>query len=261
MKIVPKPQASLLSGVSKPSASFKAAMDGVTPKIPQVLKGPLLPSYKAVAPAAVPSAAAKPALPARPVVNVKQHEAVAASMQRARDHVNATAQNLSDLRTQHMETAQTQQHARLVDLICQELRAEFGGDMKVAANSDKPVPFKTGPVVPISSAASAGPAAHAGEAGQALGAPSSIPPEASVKAASAVELIEKIETFMRTQRPGLAITLEGSLGARVEIERLGPKEVAVRLVGKNGPPSAEAIGRIRDEIRARGLKVGALSVA
>jgi hypothetical protein len=256
MKIVPKPQVIPSPGVTKPSSSFKTAMDGVTPRIPQVLKQPLLPAFKAsAAVVSGPGAAAKPMTPARPMVNVKRHEAVAASMQRARDHVNATAQNLSELRTHHLETAQGEQHARLVDLICQELRAEFGGDMKVAANSDKPVPFKTGPVVPISSA----PSAQA--AGQVASAPASIPPEANVKAASAVELIEKIETFMKGQRPGLAITLEGSLGARVEIERLGPKEVAVRLVGKNGPPSAEAIGRIRDEIRASGLKVGALSVA
>jgi hypothetical protein len=261
MKIVPIPHGSVKAGVSAPATPFKKVMDGATPKIPQALKTPLLPALKtqALVKAGAPVKAAVPAARAaqapRPTANVKRHEAVAASMSRAREHVNRTAQNLSDLRTHHNEVAQGGQHARLVDLICQELRAEFGGDMKVAANSDKPMPFATAGnnnVVPISSA----------QAAQAGAAPAAaIVADANVKAASAVELIEKIETFMKSSRPALAITLQGSLGARVEIERLGPKEVAVRVVGKNGPPSAEDIGRIRDEIRARGLKVGALSVA
>lgn len=85
------------------------------------------------------------------------------------------------------------------------------------------------------------------------------PPEA--KAAQAVALIERIELFVRSQRPGLALTLNNSLGAHVEIERIGPKEIALKLVGHRGPPTAEAVSRIRDELRARGLKVGALSVA
>lgn len=254
MKIGPKIPGGVKTGVAGASSPFKKLMDGVTPKIPQVLKTPLLPPVKAKAEpkAEPPTVVMGPrAAPARPTVNVKRHEAVAASMQRAREHVNRTAQNLTELRAHHVDTGQKEQHARLVDLICQELRAEFGGDMKVAANSDKPAPFNTGTVVPISAAApQPGPAQSP-----------AVPLAATVKAASAVELIEKIDTFMKSQRPALAITLEGSLGARVEIERLGPKEVAVRVVGKNGPPSAEDIGRIRDEIRARGLKVGALSVA
>jgi hypothetical protein len=250
MKIGPKVPAGVKTGVAGASAPFKRVMDGVMPKIPQVLKTPLLPSTKSkVEPSPVVST--PQVAPLRPTVNVKRHEAVAASMQRAREHVNRTAQNLTELRSHHSDTFETQQQARLVDLICQELRAEFGGDMKVAANSDRPAPFKTGQVVPLAGGAPAASAAT----------PPALPPAASVKATSAVELIEKIETFMQSQRPALAISLEGSLGARVEIERLGPKEVAVRVVGKNGPPSAEDIGRIRDEIRARGLKVGALSVA
>ena len=84
-------------------------------------------------------------------------------------------------------------------------------------------------------------------------------PEA--KAAQAVALIERIEVFVRSQRPGLALTLNNSLGAHVEIERIGPREIALKLVGHKGPPTAEAVSRIRDELRARGLKVGALSVA
>jgi hypothetical protein len=83
----------------------------------------------------------------------------------------------------------------------------------------------------------------------------------SVRAAQAAALIEQIERFVRSQRPGLALTLNNSLGARVEIERLGPREVAVKLVGHRGPPAPEAVSRVREALRERGLRVGALSVA
>jgi hypothetical protein len=83
-------------------------------------------------------------------------------------------------------------------------------------------------------------------------------PEA--QAAQATALIERIEVFVKSQRPGLALTLNNSLGAHVEIERVGPKEIALKLVGHRGPPTAEAVSRIREELRARGLKVCALSV-
>lgn len=83
----------------------------------------------------------------------------------------------------------------------------------------------------------------------------------SARATQAVALIERIETFVKSQRPGLALTLNNSLGAHVEIERIGPKEVALKLVGHRGPPTPDTVSRIREELRARGLKVGALSVA
>jgi hypothetical protein len=81
------------------------------------------------------------------------------------------------------------------------------------------------------------------------------------RAAAAVALIEKIQVFVKSgQRPALTLTLNNSLGAQVEIERLGPGLVAIKLVGRNGPPSPEAVSQVRDELAARGLKVGALSV-
>ncbi len=186
------------------------------------------------------------------------------SAEAARDTARATAHakadNLVELRKESVAQNTQRYDTRLVDLICQELKIGFTGDelgarrreAMAAANSDRlpPVPQQqqqqqVATVTPISQTTELAQAKH----------------EAEVKAASAVELIEKIEVFVKSQRPGLAITLDGSLGARVEIERLGPKEVAIRVVGKNGPPAPEDIGRIREEMRARGLKVGALSVA
>ncbi|MBK7859574.1 MAG: hypothetical protein IPJ65_13340 [Archangiaceae bacterium] len=176
-----------------------------------------------------------------------QQQSASRAATEARAHAHAKAENLVELRAQGTETSKQRYDTRLIDLICNELRAEFGGETNAsrAANSD--VPRVTPTATPAVQVAPLAPAAAK--------------QEAAVKAASAAELIEKIEAFVKSQRPGIAITLDGSLGARVEIERLGPKEVAIRLVGKNGPPKPEDISRIRDEMRVRGLKVGALSVA
>jgi hypothetical protein len=177
----------------------------------------------------------------------RQASAAGQTRAAARASADATAENLVELRVHAAHTAEQRYDRRLVDLIFNELTAELGdADRKPAANSDRPAQVQ-GSAPPKATLA---PVSHAAAR-----------QEAQVKAASAVDLIEKIEAFVRSQRPGIAITLDGSLGARVEIERLGPKEVAIRLVGTNGPPSPEDIGRIRDELRARGLKVGALSVA
>jgi hypothetical protein len=189
---------------------------------------------------------------ARPMAAAELH-APAQAAQRARANMNTSADQLTEARAQSGEANRQRYDTRLVDLICQELKIDFAGGQKPPAqavqpaNSDRPASGAATQQQQVATVSSSG--------------QSMTRREAEVKAASAVQLIEKIEAFVKSSRPGLSITLDGSLGARVEIERLGPKEVALRLVGTNGPPKAEDIGRIRDEMRARGLKVGALSVA
>ena len=174
----------------------------------------------------------------------------------ARTSVNAEAERLTHVRSGHdevaaqqtvrsMEATSTQAEkvdARVLSLIVKELESAFDGEpphVERAANCDgKSQPFRAdAPPPPVKSA------------------------EAPARAEQAVALIERIETFVRSSRPALALTLNNSLGARVEIERLGPGQVALKLIGQKGPPSADAVSRIREELRARGLKVGALSVA
>jgi len=178
-----------------------------------------------------------------------------ATRQVARQRVEAEAQRLDSVRSEH-HAASAQQlvrgaeavasreekvDARVLSLILKELESAFDREpphVERAVNCDgkpSPQPFR----------------ADAG--------PTSAPPP--VRAEQAVALIERIETFVKSARPALALTLNNSLGARVEIERLGPGRIALKLVGQRGPPSADAISRIREELRARGLKVGALSVA
>ena len=82
-----------------------------------------------------------------------------------------------------------------------------------------------------------------------------------MRALNALRLIEKIDLFVKSQRPTLALTLNNTLAAKVEVERVGPREVALTVRGWNGPPSPESVTHIREEMEARGLKISALSVA
>lgn len=195
-----------------------------------------------------------PKTSATPSVVVNQARA---TRQVARQHVDAEADRLATVRAGHHEaTAQREVKAtealasppervdaRVLSLILKELESAFDRDpphVERAANCDgKPgQPFRA----------------------DATPAPAT-PAPAPARAEQAVALIERIETFVRSARPALALTLNNSLGARVEIERLGPGRIALKLVGQRGPPSADAVSRIREELLARGLKVGALSVA
>lgn len=182
--------------------------------------------------------------------------------QQARVHADSEASRLSTVRTDHSQRAESLTHVRtestqdlaersngrVIDFILKELGSE-----STASNSSN----MTSPPTPTGEIATVHPIRSAAQ--QAAQKLDEAPPE--TRANQAVALIEKIETFVRSQRPGLALTLNNSLGASVEIERIGPREIALKLVGHMGPPSADAVSRIRDELRARGLKVGALSVA
>lgn len=177
--------------------------------------------------------------------------ATSQTLNRARTHANAEAQRLGVVRTEAQEVTkalttvrsersevqQDQKAARVLEFITRELTPEPQQPRALSVEAS---------VHHLHPTVQAQPKVEA-------------PPE--TKAAQAVALIERIELFVKSQRPGLALTLNNSLGAHVEIERIGPKEIALKLVGHRGPPTAEAVSRIRDELRARGLKVGALSVA
>lgn len=257
------------------SSGEKPVPPGMTPKTVSstatTLKmHPVPPQVNATAQSHVaPSHLAQPHVAQAHVAQAAQHVRAAAHqgteqhLQSARSSSNQVAQKLSDVRVESnavtaklyevraeppptpgrpLTVAENRIDRKALDLICAELRQEPGIASKAAntnggASAADRVPF------PVQVAQ-----AHA--------------PNAAAHAAQAVELIEKIEVFVKSQRPALALTLNNSLGARVEIERIGPREVALKVVGSGGiPPNAEDLGRIREEMKARGLKVGALSVA
>ncbi len=159
------------------------------------------------------------------------------TLARAAHVKNALAQVAA--RGEALDDQTTQRRHDAVDAMFRELVNEFG---KVPEPTARPVPTS-----PLGEAATA--------------AAPTAKQVADNRAVQAVRLIEKIDIFVRTQRPALALTLNNSLGARVEIERVGDGRVALRLVGHGGPPSPEAVSRIRDEMEARGLKIAVLAVA
>jgi hypothetical protein len=73
-----------------------------------------------------------------------------------------------------------------------------------------------------------------------------------------MELIERIEVFVRSQRPALKMSLGGALDATVEVERTGPREVSLRIQGRRGPVPSEELARIRGALEAKGLRLRSL---
>lgn len=209
----------------------------------------LLDEARAAKPAKSSWPSVKPALP------MKAHSTALAPpgsvVRQARVRVEAEAARLTQVRADHQVHAReaTEQRRattdvdreavteRVVDQICKDLLAEPPAPRPVHAAPVHPAPPVPGP---------------------AKGEPSTEP---GSRAQQAVALIEKIVVFVKSHRPALALTLNNSLGAEVEIERLGPREVAVKFISHKGPPSPDTLTRIREEMRARGLHVAALSVA
>ena len=83
----------------------------------------------------------------------------------------------------------------------------------------------------------------------------------TLRAHYALRLTKQICAFVKSERPTAKMTLNNALAAKVEIERVGPNEVALTVVGHHGPPSPESVTRIREEMASRGLRIAVLAVA
>ncbi|HUM09556.1 MAG TPA: hypothetical protein VLT82_01275 [Myxococcaceae bacterium] len=73
----------------------------------------------------------------------------------------------------------------------------------------------------------------------------------------ALALVERIERFVRSGRPSLALTLRGGLPGQLELQRVAPGTIAVRL-SSSRPPSARELDGLRQALEARGLTVRSL---
>jgi hypothetical protein len=76
----------------------------------------------------------------------------------------------------------------------------------------------------------------------------------------AMELVERIERFVRSGRPSLALTLRGQLRGRLEIERVAPGAISLRLSSRRAP-TEHALEEIRQALEARGLSVRSLEMS
>ncbi|HEY1334749.1 MAG TPA: hypothetical protein VGF31_10875, partial [Myxococcaceae bacterium] len=75
----------------------------------------------------------------------------------------------------------------------------------------------------------------------------------------ALALVERIERFVRSGRPSLALTLRGAAPARLEVERVAPGAVSLRLSSTRPPPASE-LRELRQALEARGLSVSSFDV-
>ena len=91
-------------------------------------------------------------------------------------------------------------------------------------------------------------------------APAQEPTAPVSRAGSTLQLLERIEVFLCSRKPRLELTVGGLLDAVVLLERTGPREVAVTVRGRNGPPPPQELSRVREELGRRGLRLSSLAI-
>lgn len=196
-----------------------------------------------------------PKVPTRPAAPVKL-AALNALASRVAAHAT-TAQALQEVRAGHAATAGELQHAQAEHVAHTRELSEarqtpdhvepqfpHGARERLAQALEQP-PVPPAPAVPWAS----GPTSEGGEATS---------PASRVD--SALKLVERIEVLLRSGRPQLELSVGGAFQAEVLLERTGPREVAVMVRGKNGPPPPQELARLREELRRRGLKLSSLGI-
>lgn len=176
-----------------------------------------------------------------------------------RQAMHAEAWRLGTVRSEAGTQARERTEQRVTDFIARELSREPRSpsplplEGRSAAGMTGPEPSPPGAEAPLQEARATAPTATGSAGASGIGAPSP-----GARAESALALIERIEVFVKSQRPALSLSLRGALDATVEVERTGPREVALRIQGRNGPLPAEDVARLREALEARGLRLRSL---
>lgn len=176
----------------------------------------------------------------------------------ARQVMHAEAARLGTVRGEAQAQGQERAWHRVSELIARELaRDDRGGSLPspaprpASAESSRPPGLQE----PGATGAAESRVGAPGGAGPTGSADAVTPPS---RAEAALELIERIEVFVKSQRPALSLSLRGALEATVEVERTGPREVALRIQGRSGPVPSETLTHLRDALEARGLRLRSL---
>lgn len=255
---------------SSASSSANPSPGKALPRLPSPPTGAKLPPSQALRPPAKPPAGAVPlpgsasrlpstALGSGPVVATSRSAlANPENLGQTRQAMHGEALRLRNVRAEAQTVSQEKTEHRLTELISRELAREFRAESSNQPPSARPVPSPPespqGPV-PAEGISPMGEARLA--ASQAGLAPADAPdPQARVEAT--LQLIEKIEVFVQSQRPGLRLSLGEPLSATVQVERTGPREVALRIQGRQGPLAQEELTRIKEGLEARGLRLRSL---
>jgi hypothetical protein len=174
-----------------------------------------------------------------------------------RQAMNTEAQRLRVTRTEAQVVSQERTEHRVSELISRELARELHAEPAPASTARAAAALAE----PARVTTPAEGSALSGEARltvSASGPASTEAPSPQVQVQAAMALIEKIELFVRSQRPALRLSIGGALAATVEVERTGPREVSLRIQGRDGPLAQQELARIRDGLEARGLRLRSL---
>ncbi|WP_434380554.1 hypothetical protein [Melittangium boletus] len=169
---------------------------------------------------------------------------------------SAEAHRLGDTRAEAHQTHQTRVLHRLGELLAHEAAREPGGDPgSTPLASRGPLPAAPPSAVEAPTGAPS-PGSEGPAASRSAGGTDAAP---SPRLQATLALIEKLEVFVKAQRPALALHLGGGFDATVEVERTGPREVALRIQGRHRPLAPADLARLREALGARGLSLSALS--
>ncbi|SEU32898.1 hypothetical protein [Stigmatella erecta] len=172
----------------------------------------------------------------------------------ARQGMHGEAQRLRTVRTEAQTSSQAQVEHRVHELLARELARDLPPVSSVRPGAHAPSP----PAEPSAETPSGEPLSRPEGLGRSPGEAAVEAAEAPSQVQATLELIQRIEVFVKSQRPALRMSLGGALAATVEVERTGPREVALRIQGHQGPLGEAHLSRIREALEARGLRLRAL---
>ncbi|MBZ4415979.1 hypothetical protein [Myxococcus sp. RHSTA-1-4] len=224
---------------------------GTTPEVP----GTARPGVSAVRAPALPLARASSPV----VATARGALASPENLVRTRQVMHLEAQRLGTFRSEASTQVQERTEQRVTELIARELSRDLRAppppplEARPPPGATSPEPGRHGMDAPPQESRAVASVAAGGASASGAGEPG---PGARTEAA--LELIERIEVFVKSQRPALSLSLRGGLDATVEVERTGPREVALRIQGRNGPLPSEDLARLREGLEARGLRLRSL---
>ena len=151
------------------------------------------------------------------------------------------------------EQASARLDGRATELLRTALQTESltRGEPRATSQASIAPPLETGQGSPSSRV---GLDASAPVGGTGAAAPARNPEE---RVEQAMALVERIERFVRIGRPALALTLRGGLAGRLELQRVAPGAISIRLSSAR-PPSRGELAELRQALEARGLSVRSL---
>ena len=192
------------------------------------------------------------------LANARGALASAENLGRTRQAMHSEAQRLGTVRGESSTRVQERTEHRLSELIARELSRE-ARPLSPPLPEARPASGTPAPDTGRGAAEAPQESRVAGAAATGSGGPASAETVSpATRAEAALELIERIEVFVKSQRPALSLSLRGGMDATVEVERTGPREVALRIQGRRGPLPTEDLARLRDALEARGLRLRSL---